>query len=309
MKTLITGSMAFDTIMVFEDHFKNHILPDQTHILNVSFLVPQMTRFYGGCAGNIAYTLKLLGGDPVIMATVGEDFGPYQRYLADRGLTSSHIKVIKDSFTAQAFITTDIANNQINAFHPGAMNDAHQNHVSDAAEIAFGIISPDGADAMIQHAHEFDEQNIPFIFDPGQQLPRFDGEQLRTFISQATYAVVNDYESELLMDRTGLSCEEIAAQLDAFVITRGAEGSEVYSQGEVHHVPAASISQAVDPTGCGDAYRAGVLYGLTLGKDWKTCAQLGSVCGAIKIEHHGTQSHHFTVEQFAQRYADSFGAL
>jgi adenosine kinase len=309
LKTLITGSMAFDTIMVFEDHFKNHILPEQTHILNVSFLVPQMTRFFGGCAGNIAYTLKLLGGNPVIMATVGEDFGPYQRYLAERGLSTDHIRIIEDSFTAQAFITTDIANNQINAFHPGAMNEAHQNHVADASEIALGIISPDGADAMLQHAAEFAEQGVPFIFDPGQQLPRFDGEQLRTFLSQATYAVVNDYESELLLDRTGLSCADIAAQLDAFVITRGAEGSEVYIQDEVIHVPAAPISQAVDPTGCGDAYRSGVLYGLALGKDWKTCAQLGSVCGAIKIEHHGTQSHNFTYDEFIQRYTETFGAL
>ncbi len=307
MKALITGSMAYDTIMVFEDQFKNHILPEQTHILNVSFLVPTMTRTLGGCAGNIAYTLKLLGGDPRIMATVGEDFGAYARYLDDIGLSQEYITTIKDSFTAQAFITTDIDNNQINAFHPGAMNFAHQNKISDASDIALGIVGPDGRDAMIQHAKGFADQGTPFIFDPGQGLPMFNGDDLLTFLDQATYAIVNDYESQLLLDRTGLSLEQVAEKLDALIVTRGDQGSEVYANGEMIKVECAPVSDVKDPTGCGDAYRAGVMHGITAQRDWKTCAQMGSLCGAIKVEHSGTQNHSFTPEQFAERYNAAFG--
>lgn len=307
MKTLITGSLAYDTIMVFEDQFKNHILPEQTHILNVSFLVPTMTRHLGGCAGNIAYTLKLLGGDPRIMATVGEDFGAYARYLDDIGLSQEHITTIKDSFTAQAFITTDIDNNQINAFHPGAMNFAHENKISDASDIELGIVGPDGRDAMIQHAKGFADQNIPFIFDPGQGMPMFDGSDFTTFLEQATYAIFNDYESQMLLDRTGLTLEQVAEKVDALIVTRGAEGSEVYVEGEMFKVGCAPISGVKDPTGCGDAYRAGVMHGITTQRDWKTCAQMGSLCGAIKVEHSGTQNHSFTAAQFAQRYKDAFG--
>ncbi len=307
MKALITGSLAYDTIMVFEDQFKNHILPEQTHILNVSFLVPTMTRTLGGCAGNIAYTLKLLGGDPRIMATVGEDFGAYARYLDDIGLSQEYITTIKDSFTAQAFITTDIDNNQINAFHPGAMNFAHQNKISDASDIALGIVGPDGRDAMIQHAKGFADQGTPFIFDPGQGLPMFNGDDLLTFLDQATYAIVNDYESQLLLDRTGLSLEQVAEKLDALIVTRGDQGSEVYANGEMIKVECAPVSDVKDPTGCGDAYRAGVMHGITAQRDWKTCAQMGSLCGAIKVEHSGTQNHSFTPEQFAERYNAAFG--
>ena len=231
MKTLITGSMAYDTIMVFEDQFKNHILPEQTHILNVSFLVPTMTRNLGGCAGNIAYTLKLLGGDPRIMATVGEDFGAYARYLDEVGLSQEHVTTIKDSFTAQAFITTDTDNNQINAFHPGAMNFAHKNKISDASDIVLGIVGPDGRDAMIQHSKGFADQNTPFIFDPGQGMPMFSGDELLVFLEQATYAIFNDYESQMLLDRTGLSLSQVAEKVDALIVTRGASGSEVYANG------------------------------------------------------------------------------
>ena len=306
MKTLITGSMAYDTIMVFEDQFKNHILPEQTHILNVSFLVPTMTRNLGGCAGNIAYTLKLLGGDPRIMATVGEDFGAYSRYLDDVGLSQEHVTIIKDSFTAQAFITTDIDNNQINAFHPGAMNFAHENKISDASDVVLGIVGPDGRDAMIQHSKGFADQNTPFIFDPGQGMPMFDGDDLKLFLEQATYAIFNDYESQLLLDRTGLTLEQVAEKLDALIVTRGAEGSEVYVDGDMFKVACAPVSDVKDPTGCGDAYRAGVMHGITTQRDWKTCAQMGSLCGAIKVEHLGTQNHNFTPEQFAQRYKEAF---
>lgn len=307
MKTLITGSMAYDTIMVFEDQFKNHILPEQTHILNVAFLVPKMTRHLGGCAGNIAYNLKLLGGAPVIMATVGEDFGPYYRYLEEQGLSAEHVVQVDEAFTAQAFITTDIDNNQIIAFHPGAMNFAHQNKISDAKDIELGIVGPDGRDAMIQHAQQFAELEIPFIFDPGQGLPMFSGDELLTFLNQANYAIVNDYESQMLLEKTGLTLEQLAEKVETLIVTRGGEGSEIYHAGEMIKIASAPISGAVDPTGCGDAYRAGVMHGLNTGRDLKTCGQMGALCGAIKIEQSGTQNHTFTAESFAARYQDSFG--
>ena len=307
MKTLVTGSMAFDTIMEFEDQFKNHILPEQTHILNVCFLVPSMNRVMGGCAGNIAYTLKLLGGEPQIMATVGEDFGPYSTWLDKVGLSRETIKVVPDTFTAQAFITTDSDNNQIIAFHPGAMNFAHQNKVSDVADIGLGIVGPDGRDAMIEHSAQFAEQKIPFFFDPGQGLPMFGGEDIMTFLDQATYAIVNDYESEMMLEKTGLSLTELADKVDALIITRGGKGSEIYTDGQKIDIASAPIAEAVDPTGCGDAYRAGVLYGLSQGYDWKVCGQIGSLCGAIKIEQSGTQKHTFSNESFAARYQDAFG--
>ena len=307
MRTLITGSIAYDTIMVFEDQFKNHILPEQAHILNVSFLVPGMTRHHGGCAGNIAYTLKLLGGDPVIMATVGEDFGPYSRWLDEKGLSKEHITEVEGTFTAQCFITTDIDNNQINAFHPGAMNHAHLNKISQASDIGLGIVGPDGRDAMIQHAAGFAKAGIPFIFDPGQGMPMFDGEELMTFLDHATYAIVNDYESEMLLSKTGLTLDELSGKVDTLIVTRGGKGSEVYVNGETIMIPVAPISEAVDPTGCGDAYRAGVMHGIATGRDWKTAAQIGALCGAIKIEHAGTQNHGFTIDEFAERYQTAFG--
>jgi len=308
MKTLVTGSMAYDTIAVFEDHFKNHVLPDQIHILNVCFFVPEMTRHLGGCAGNIAYSLKMLGGDPLIMATVGEDFAPYARYLDEVGLDQRYIREVKDTFTAQAFITTDLDNNQIINFHPGAMNHAHLNKFEQVNEdIKLAIVGPDGRDAMIEHSAQFAEANVPFIFDPGQGLPMFDGDECLAFLDQATYAMVNDYESEMLISKTGLNLDEIAQKLEALIVTRGGEGSHIFVGGECIEVPVAPISEAVDPTGCGDAYRAGVMHGLTQGFDWKVCGQMGAVCGAIQIEHAGTQSHEFTPEQFAERYQQAFG--
>ena len=307
MKTLITGSMAYDTIMGFQDQFKNHILPEQTHILNVSFFVPTMTRHLGGCAGNIGYNLKLLGGDPVIMATVGEDFGPYYRYLEEQNISAEHVVTIEDTFTAQCFIVTDADNNQINAFHPGAMNFAHNNKVADAKDIDLGIVGPDGRDAMIEHAQQFAELKIPFIFDPGQGLPMFSGDELLLFLEQANYAIFNDYESQLLLEKTGLTLEQLAQKVETLIVTRGGEGSEIYHGGEIVKVSCAPISAAVDPTGCGDAYRAGLMYGMTSGRDWKTCGQMGALCGAIKIEQTGTQNHTFTPESFATRYKEAFG--
>ncbi|RBP49640.1 carbohydrate kinase family protein [Arenicella xantha] len=307
MKTLVTGSLAFDTIMVFEDQFKNHILPDQTHILNVSFLVPEMTRHYGGCAGNIAYTLAMLGGDPLIMATVGEDFGAYSQYLEQKGLNQEYVTQVAGTFTGQCFITTDVDNNQINAFHPGAMNHAHVNKVGDASGIELGIVGPDGRDAMIQHSEQFAELNIPFVFDPGQGLPMFDGADCLKFLSEATYTIVNDYESQMLLGKTGLTLEQLAEKVDALIVTRGGSGSEIYANGEKIVIPSAPISSVVDPTGCGDAYRAGVLFGLAKGYSWQVCGQIGALCGAIKIEHSGTQNHAFTMSEFAERYRSAFG--
>jgi len=307
LKTLISGSLAYDSIMVFEDHFKNHILPDQIHILNVSFFTPTMHRYMGGCSGNIAYNLKLLGGDPLIMATVGEDFEPYKKWLESNDIVTDHIKTVPDTFTAQAFITTDLSNNQINAFHPGAMMQAHLNKVSDASDVQLGIVAPDGRDAMIEHAEQFAQANIPFIFDPGQGLPMFDGDDLMKFIDQATYAVLNDYESQMLVQKTSKSIEELATNLDALIVTKGGEGSVIYQNGQVVTVAAAPISESLDPTGCGDSYRGGLLFGLSQGYDMKVCAQIGAICGAIKIESKGTQNHSFTMESFKQRYQSVFG--
>lgn len=302
--------MAYDTIMVFEDQFKNHILADQIHILNVSFFTPEMRRNFGGCAGNIAYTLKLLGGDPAVMATVGEDFAIYQNWLVKNDIGLDHITTIADSFTAQAFITTDIDNNQITAFHPGAMNFAHQNKIQDVSGLSdyrLGIVSPDGRDAMLQHAQQFVDAGIPFLFDPGQGLPMFSGDELITFCDQASYLIVNDYESQMLMEKTGKSLEALASLVDAMIVTKGSHGSQVILADEKIDIAAVTVSDAVDPTGCGDAFRGGLMFAMLKGFDWRTAGQMAALCGAIKVEHSGTQNHHFTTEQFCERYQNSFG--
>ncbi|MCA1804138.1 MAG: carbohydrate kinase family protein [Xanthomonadaceae bacterium] len=308
MSALICGSYAFDNIMVFPDRFKNHILPDQVHILNVCFLVPDMRREFGGCAGNIAYNLKLLGGEPLPMATVGTDFAPYAEWLDQCGIDRSLVKVVDDSYTAQAFITTDLDDNQITAFHPGAMNFAHQNRVSDARGVSLGILSPDGRQAMLDHAEQFAAAGIPFIFDPGQGLPMFDGEELLGFLDKAEWACMNDYESKLTQERTGLSIEEMAKKVKAFIVTRGGEGSWIYTDGKRIDVPSAKAAQLNDPTGCGDAYRGGLLHGLLQNLDWETTGRIAALMGAIKIEQHGTQNHRFTLDEFKARYQESFGS-
>jgi adenosine kinase len=308
MRTLICGSFAYDHIMVFEDRFKNHILPDKVHMLNVSFVVPTMRREFGGCAGNIAYGLKLLGGDPLPMGTVGADFGPYARWMDECGIDRTHVTEVEGTFTAQAFIVTDLDDNQINAFHPGAMNFSHRNKVSDAADVGLGIVSPDGRDGMIEHAEQFRAAGVPFIFDPGQQLPLFDAELLRSLISQATWLATNDYEWEVIAERTGMTVEEALRQVEAVIITRGKEGSTIHSRDGRIDVPVVSIAEAKDPTGCGDAYRAGLLYGLANGLDWQTTGRIASLMGAIKIAQEGTQNHRFTMEQFHTRYRDEFGS-
>ncbi len=308
MSALICGSYAFDNIMVFPDRFKNHILPDQVHILNVCFLVPDMRREFGGCAGNIAYNLKLLGGEPLPMATVGTDFAPYAEWLDQCGIDRGLVKVVDDSYTAQAFITTDLDDNQITAFHPGAMNFAHQNRVSDAKGISLGILSPDGRQAMLDHAEQFAAAGIPFIFDPGQGLPMFDGDELLGFLDKAEWACMNDYESKLTQERTGLSIEELAKKVKAFIVTRGGEGSWIYTGGKRIEVPSAKAAQLNDPTGCGDAYRGGLLHGLLQDLGWETTGRIAALMGAIKIEQHGTQNHRFTLDEFKARYQESFGS-
>ena len=307
MSALICGSFAYDTIMVFPDQFQDHIMPDKVHMLNVSFLVPELRREFGGCAGNIAYNLKLLGEEPVPMGTVGSDFLSYATWMDQHKISRRHVHAKKGSYTAQAFITTDINDNQITAFHPGAMNLAHETHINEAEGITLAIISPDGRDGMIQHAQQLHEAGIPFIFDPGQGLPMFNGEDLLHFIKQATYITVNDYEAQLLQDRTGLSPFEIAEQVEALIITRGGEGSHIYTGGKRITIPTAKTEKLADPTGCGDAYRAGLLYGIMKGKDWETTGRIASLLGAIKIEQHGTQNHQFTFDEFAERYEHSFG--
>ena len=306
MRTLICGSIAYDTIMVFRDHFKNHILPDQIHILNVSFLVPEMRREFGGCAGNIAYSLKMLGGDPLIMATVGEDYQPYAYRMEKLRLSQAHVRQVPSTFTAQAFITTDLDDNQITAFHPGAMNYSHQNHISEARDVGLGIVAPDGREGMLQHAREFHEGGIPFIFDPGQGLPMFSGEELMHFIRHADYVAANDYEAKLLQERTGKSIEEISRLVKALVVTKGAEGSLVIVNGKSEIIPAVKPAQVVDPTGCGDAYRAGLLYGIANGFDWPTTGRLASLLGSIKIAQRGAQNHQFTREEISQRFREAF---
>lgn len=309
MSALICGSFAYDNIMVFQDHFKNHILPDKIHMLNVSFLVEEMRREYGGCAGNIAYNLHLLGGDPIPMGVVGSDFSPYAAWMDECGLNRTYVAQIKEAFTAQAFITTDLDDNQITAFHPGAMNYAAQNNVADVDNVSIGIIAPDGRDGMVQHAQQFVDVDVPFIFDPGQGMPMFDCEDLKRFIEQSTWITVNDYEAELMQERTGWGAAEIAQRVDALVVTCGGEGSRIYTNDGVIEIPNAVASPILDPTGCGDAYRAGLLYGLMHDLEWETTGRIASLCGAIKIESAGTQNHSFTRESFAARYNHAFGQL
>jgi len=305
-RALICGSIAFDTIMVFGDRFANHILPDQIHILNVSFLVPQLRREYGGCAGNIAYNLSLLGDDGVPMATVGRDFAAYREWLTGAGVPLEHVRVIESELTAQAFITTDLDDNQITAFHPGAMQHSHANRVSDARDITLGIVAPDGRDGMIEHAAQFAAAGIPFIFDPGQGLPMFGPEDLQRFLSQARWVTVNDYEWQLLQQKCHWGVREITARVEALIVTLGAAGAVIHTRGQEILIPPAPVQQVVDPTGAGDAFRAGVIHGLLHGRDWRTIGRIASLMGAIKVESRGTQNHRFTRQEFAQRLATAF---
>ncbi|AWI76936.1 carbohydrate kinase family protein [Parazoarcus communis] len=307
MSILVCGSMAYDTIMVFHDRFKNHILPEQIHILNVSFLVPDLRREFGGCAGNIAYNLRLLGDDPLIMATVGDDVAPYRERLESLGLRQDHVLHVPGTYTAQAFITTDTDDNQITAFHPGAMMHSHLNRVQDAADATLGIVAPDGRDGMLRHVNGFSEAGVPFIFDPGQALPILSGDELLHCLKLARYCTVNDYEARLMCDKTGRTLEQLAAEVDALVVTLGADGSEIHAGGECIRIPVVKVNDIVDPTGCGDAYRAGLLYGLSQAWDWSRTGRLAAVMGAIKIGHRGGQNHSPSRNEIAAMYKSAFG--
>jgi adenosine kinase len=307
MTSLICGSLAFDTIMSFGGRFSEALLADQLHKINVAFLVPGIRREFGGCAGNIAYNLKLLNGDPLIMATIGQDSAPYIDRLDKLGISRRCIKLIDSSYTAQAFITTDIDSNQITAFHPGAMAMSHQIKIAEAGEVSIAIIAPDGRDGMIEHARDCAAANIPFIFDPGQGLPMFNGEELTHFIELATYVAVNDYEAELLTERTGLSLQQIAERVSALIVTRGEQGAEIFTSDGRLDVPVVKVTDIVDPTGCGDAFRAGMLFGLTRGMDWMTIGRLSSLMGAIKIASQGGQNHAPSVAQIEDRFFQEYG--
>jgi len=306
-KILVTGSIAYDTIMVFPDRFRNHLLADQLHILNVCFLTPEMRREYGGTAGNIAYNLKLLGEDALVMATVGEDIQPYLQRFEALGIGTRPLRRIPGQFTAQAFITTDLDDNQITAFHPGAMNHSHQNHVTRELGAGLAIIAPDGKDGMLQHARECASAGVSFMFDPGQGLPMFSGDELREFVRLADYVAVNDYEGKMLEERTGRKLEALAREVKALVCTLGAKGSVILAQGQRHEVPSAPADAVVDPTGCGDAYRAGLLYGIAHGWDWPSTGKLGAVMGALKIAHRGAQNHVATRAEIEGRFRKAFG--
>ena len=307
MTSLICGSLAFDTIMLFGGRFSEALLADQLHKINVAVLVPEIRREFGGCAGNIAYNLKLLQGDPLIMATIGKDGGPYLERLEKLHISQRCVRTIYDSYTAQAFITTDANSNQITAFHPGAMSMSHQNKVADAGQIKIAIVAPDGKDGMQQHAKDCAELGVPFIFDPGQGLPMFSGAELIHMIELATYVAVNDYEAELLAERTGLSPQLIAERVSALIITRGEQGAEIFTEGKRIDIPCVQAEKVVDPTGCGDAFRAGLLYGLTNGMDWVTTGRLASLMGAIKIAYEGGQNHAPTREEIEDRFEKAFG--
>ena len=307
MSALICGSIAFDTVMVFPGRFREHILADRIHMLNVSFLVPSMRRNYGGCAGNIAYSLGLLGARGAPMATVGHDFEPYRRWLQACDVSLQHVRVLEEQFTAQAFITTDLDDNQITAFHPGAMSSSHLNTVPTDGSVTLGVVAPDGREGMLAHAEQFAAAGIRWLFDPGQGLPMFNGEELLSFIDKATWVAVNDYEGQMLQERTGLDAGQIATRVEAYIVTKGAAGSVIHADGREYRIPTAPAETIKDPTGCGDAYRAGLIFGLGNELDWESTGRIASLMGSIKIAHSGTQSHRFDMNEFRQRFRAAFG--
>jgi adenosine kinase len=307
MSALICGSMAYDTIMVYPGRFSDAILPDRVHILNVAFNVPNLRREFGGCAGNIAYNLKLVGGEGAPLATVGIDFAPYADWLDRHGIERGYLQQVDGAYTAQAFITTDLDNNQITSFHPGAMDSSQQVKVPEGSGVALGVVAPDGKQGMLDHAAQFHAAGIPFLFDPGQAMPLFDGPELLAMIDKASWIAVNDYESQLLQARTGLTLDGIAARVEALIVTQGARGSRIHSRGTITEVPVVPAAQVVDPTGCGDAYRAGLILGLQRRYDWRTTGNVAALLGALKIASHGTQNHATTPGEFWERFERTFG--
>ena len=307
MRTLVCGSLAYDTIMVFPDHFARHILPDQAQVLSVSFQIGEMRREWGGCAGNIAYNLKQIGGEPVVMATVGDDGLEYKERLAALGIAVDGVRHVPGAYTGQAFIITDLDDNQITAFHPGAMNHSHVNRVTDVGGVGLGIVAPDGKEGMQSHAAQFAAAGIPFIFDPGQAMPAFSGDEIAELIGMADYLSVNDYEAEMIAQKTGRPIESFAPALKALVVTLGAQGSRVYTQGRTIDVPVVPAATLVDPTGCGDAFRAGLLYGIAHGWSVEKACKLGSLVGSIKIAERGGQNHQFSESAIRDRFSVVWG--
>ncbi len=307
MAALVCGSLAYDTVMVYPGRFRDHILPEKIHLLNVSFVVPTLRRYFGGCAGNIAYNLRLLECDGHAMGTVGHDFGPYRDWMTRNGMSLRYVQELPDEYTAQAYITTDLDANQLTAFHPGAMTHSWRQEVPAGSGITIGVLAPDGREGMIAHAAQFAAADIPFVFDPGQAMTLFGGEELSGFVEQAAWVTVNDYEATLLQERTGLSTGELAGRVEAYVVTQGAQGSVIYAGGRSVEVPVVRAVTVVDPTGCGDAYRAGLVYGLMRGIDWDTTGRIASLMGAIKIATVGTQHHGFTMDEFKERFHETFG--
>ena len=307
MKVMICGSLAYDTIMEFEGAFENHILKDEINRLNVAFLAPKMRREFGGCAGNIAYNLKMLGVEPTIMASAGRDFSSYEHHLKNLDIDISHVEILKDEYTAQAFITTDINGNQLTVFHPGAMSYSQINSVSMVNDISLGVVSPDGREGMLKHANEFYDRKIPFLFDPGQGLPMFDKKELLDFIQKATYVVTNDYEAKMLVEKTGESIDSIAKCVKAFVVTNGGLGSDIYANGVCEKIQAVEVENATDPTGCGDAYRAGLIHGILEDFNWTKTGRLASLIGSIKVRSQGPQNHTFDFSSISDHYHSLFG--
>jgi adenosine kinase len=309
-KALICGSFAFDIIMNFDDTFQRHLLPDQLHNLNVSFLVSKMRREFGGCAGNIAYNLHLLDAAAACpMGTVGKDFSDYAKWMDTKGISRKYIRTIDSVYTAQAYITTDQTGNQITIFHPGAMNHSHENLVTDAENISIGIVSPDGKQGMIDHATQFSESGIPFMFDPGQGMPMFDSKELIQFMDQANWMIFNDYEFELFKERTGKSLNDVRSQIDALIVTKGEAGAVIYTSDKTIEIPSVKAAAVLDPTGCGDAFRGGILFGILNDMDWEVCGKIGSLLGAYKIASNGTQNHAVEKSAFFERLTFEFGNI
>lgn len=306
-KTVICGSLAYDNIMLFRGRFGDHILPDKVHILNVAFEVPEFRREFGGCAGNIAYNLALLGDNPQMLAAAGSDFAPYRRRIEELGMDTALIGELPETLTAQAYIVTDLDDNQITAFHPGAMNHAHRLRLPQDTGAAMGLISPDGRQAMLEHAAQMRDAGMPFLFDPGQGLPNFNGSELREFVRMAHWVAVNSYEEEMLMRKTGWGRERMCRETRAWIVTEGAQGARIHHAGECEKIPPARVREVRDPTGCGDAFRAGLAYGIVRGWNWRDSGRLAALLGALKVECAGTQNHHFDRTQLTQRFAENYG--
>ena len=310
MAVLICGSLAFDTIMTFEGRFAEQILPDQLHILNVSFLVPSLRRDFGGCAGNIAYSLQLLGGEPLPMAALGSDGQEYLDRMQSQGISTRHVRQVNETYTAQAMIMTDRDNNQITAFHPGAMMHAHASRIEvSAQDVRLGIIAPDGRDAMLEHATQFKAAGIPFVFDPGQGLPMFNAEELARFVEQASWIAVNDYEAKMLCERTGWSLADLSRKVLGLVVTLGADGCDVWVDGVKTHVAAVAPKAIVDPTGCGDAWRGALLFGLERGWSLVRCAELGNRMAHSRLRRVARKTMFWILCLSKSTFSDGDGAL